>query len=103
MCVLDTGAVEACVWGADGLATAARADRMGRGPHLLVDHSTTEPEATRAFAARLERENGVGWVDAPLSGGPAAARAGALTVMAGGAEDDIARAAPVFADLASNV
>ena len=43
----------------------------------------------------------MGWVDAPVSGGPPAAAAGTLAIMAGGAEADIARARPVLADLGS--
>jgi len=42
------------------------------------------------------------WIDAPVSGGPAAARGGSMTVMAGGEAADIAEIAPVMADLAGN-
>ena len=42
------------------------------------------------------------WIDAPVSGGPPAARDGTMTVMAGGAASDIAEIAPVMADLAAN-
>jgi 3-hydroxyisobutyrate dehydrogenase len=96
MCVLHTDAVEACVFGENGIAKAAR------GPRLLIDMSTIDPAATRDFAARLHAAIGTGWVDAPISGGPDAARAGTMAVMAGGAPDDIAAARPVMADLAAN-
>jgi 3-hydroxyisobutyrate dehydrogenase len=43
------------------------------------------------------------WLDAPVSGGPQAARAGTLTMMAGGDPADLERARPVLADLAANV
>ncbi len=95
VCVTSTDAVEAAVFGIDGVAAAADAQM------ILVDHSTTIVEATRAMAARLREETGMGWVDAPVSGGPPAARAGTLAVMAGGSEDDIDRVAPVMAELAS--
>jgi 3-hydroxyisobutyrate dehydrogenase len=96
MCVLHTAAVEACAFGPDGIATSARSDQ------ILVDLSTADPAATREFAARLKRDTGMGWVDAPVSGGPPAARNGTMTVMAGGEPDDIARVRPLMADMAAN-
>jgi 3-hydroxyisobutyrate dehydrogenase len=96
MCVLHTAAVEACAFGPDGIATSARSDQ------ILVDLSTADPAATREFAARLKRDTGMGWVDAPVSGGPPAARDGTMTVMAGGEPDDIARVRPLMADMAAN-
>jgi 3-hydroxyisobutyrate dehydrogenase len=96
MCVLHTAAVEACAFGPDGIAASARSDQ------ILVDLSTADPAATREFAARLKRDTGMGWVDAPVSGGPPAARDGTMTVMAGGEPDDIARVRPLMADMAAN-
>ena len=96
MCVLHTAAVEACAFGPDGIATSARSDQ------ILVDLSTADPAATREFAARLKRDTSMGWVDAPVSGGPPAARDGTMTVMAGGEPDDIARVRPLMADMAAN-
>lgn len=96
MCVLDTGAVESCVFGPGGIASAARP------PKLLIDMSTADPAATRTMAAWLSERTGTAWVDAPLSGGPPAAREGTMTVMAGGEAADIATAVPIMADLASN-
>jgi 3-hydroxyisobutyrate dehydrogenase len=96
MCVLHTAAVEACAFGPEGIANSARPDK------ILVDLSTADPAATREFAARLKRDTGMGWVDAPVSGGPAAARDGTMTVMAGGVPEDIARIRPVMSDMAAN-
>jgi 3-hydroxyisobutyrate dehydrogenase-like beta-hydroxyacid dehydrogenase len=96
MCVLHTAAVEACAFGPDGIAASARSDQ------ILVDLSTADPAATREFAARLKRDTGMGWVDAPVSGGPPAARDGTMTVMAGGEPEDIARVRPLMADMAAN-
>jgi 3-hydroxyisobutyrate dehydrogenase len=96
MCVLHTQAVEQCVFGPNGIATAADASK------LLIDHSTIDPAKSRAFAARLHDETGMGWVDAPVSGGPVAARQGTLTVMAGGEAKDIMAAQAVMADIATN-
>lgn len=97
-CVLHTEAVHSVVFGQAGIAEA-----QGLSGRLLIDLSTADPEATRQMAARLRAETGMGWVDAPVSGGPQAARTGTLAIMAGGAEADIARALPLLRDLAANV
>jgi 3-hydroxyisobutyrate dehydrogenase len=97
-CVLHTEAVRSVAFGPEGIAQAP--DLSGR---LLIDLSTADPDATRQMATQLQAETGMGWVDAPVSGGPQAARAGTLAVMAGGTEADIARALPLLRDLAANV
>ena len=96
MCVLHTQAVEQCVFGPNGIAVAANATK------LLIDHSTIDPAKSRAFATRLRQETGMGWIDAPVSGGPVAARQGTLTVMAGGDARDIAAAQAMMADISAN-
>jgi 3-hydroxyisobutyrate dehydrogenase len=96
MCVLHTQAVEHCVFGPQGIRETASAGK------LLVDHSTIDPARSRDFAARLRAQAGMGWIDAPVSGGPIAARQGTLTVMAGGEANDIAAVTAVMADLSAN-
>lgn len=98
LCVLHTEAVHSVVFGAEGVARAP-----GGAGKLLIDLSTADPDATRRMAAALRAEAGMGWVDAPVSGGPLAARAGTLAVMAGGAEADIAAALALLRSLATNV
>ncbi|WP_343055119.1 NAD(P)-dependent oxidoreductase [Azospirillum oleiclasticum] len=95
---LNTAAlVEAVAFGADGVRRAA-------GPgKLLIDMSSIDPQATAAMAARLHAETGMGWVDAPLSGGAPAALAGRLTLMIGGEDAAVARAWPVLAELAATM
>ncbi len=88
MCLTDTGAVEAAVFGPDGIAQGLEAGAV------LVDFSSMSPDATRAFAARLLAERGAHWLDAPVSGGTPGAEAGTLAVMAGGDADAFARAEP---------
>lgn len=90
-----TDAVEQAMFGVDGVATALKP------PQLIVDFSTIEVARGKAFAARLREATGCGWIDAPVSGGPPASAAGTLTVMAGGDAADIARIAPLVADVAS--
>lgn len=97
LCLSDTAAVEQVVFGEGGVASA------GRPGQLLVDLSTIHPEATRAMAARLRAQCGMGWVDAPVSGGPAGACAGTLAVMAGGTPEDVARAQPLLMAFAGRV
>jgi len=70
---------------------------------LYVDVSTIHPVTTREMATRLKRERGIGWVDAPVSGGPSGATAGTLAVFAGGAAEDVERARPVLMSFAGRV
>jgi 3-hydroxyisobutyrate dehydrogenase-like beta-hydroxyacid dehydrogenase len=69
---------------------------------LLVDHTT----ASARLAQELHGEaaaRGVGFLDAPVSGGQAGAEKGQLTVMVGGGEREFARAEPVIAVYARRV
>jgi 3-hydroxyisobutyrate dehydrogenase len=86
-------AVEEAVFGSRGLATALRP------PQLVVDFSTIPAAECRDFSRRLHEKTGCTWVDAPVSGGPPASAAGSLTIMAGGAETDIARLRPLMDDV----
>ncbi len=88
ICLTDATAVEDVVFGPDGLMTA---DGSGK---LVVDFSSIHPEAARAIAARLKLANGMGWIDAPVSGGTPGAEQGTLAVMAGGDADDVERVRP---------
>ena len=63
---------------------------------IFVDHTTVSAEVTRELAAAA-RELGVGFVDAPVSGGQAGAENGQLSVMCGGAQADYAAAEPLIA------
>ncbi len=65
---------------------------------LLLDMSSIPPATARDHAGRL-KAGGVGYVDAPVSGGVVGAEAGTLAIMAGGTAEDFARAAEVFGAL----
>ncbi|MCP5083483.1 MAG: NAD(P)-dependent oxidoreductase [Alphaproteobacteria bacterium] len=93
MCVISTDAVEEAVFGEAGVAAGGSAGK------ILVDHSTTIVSNTKDMAARLKAQCGMGWVDAPVSGGPPAARSGTLAIMAGGERGDIGKVEPVMADI----
>ena len=62
---------------------------------VLVDHTTVSARVTAELAA-IAGEKGLGFVDAPISGGQAGAENGALSVMCGGSQADFDRAAPVI-------
>lgn len=63
---------------------------------LFVDHTTVSAQVTRELAD-IAAAQGVGFVDAPVSGGQAGAENGALSIMCGGSIEDYARAEPVMA------
>ncbi len=69
---------------------------------LVIDCSSIAPEATRRVAEEF-RAKGIGFVDAPLSGGSEGAIRGTLTVMCGGSEEDFERARPVLRVIGSKI
>ena len=88
-CVPDAPQVEEALFGEHGAAHGARPAM------LFIDMSTISPVATRGFAERL-RAGGFRFADAPVSGGPARAKTGTLTIMAGASDEDFAAAKPVL-------
>jgi 3-hydroxyisobutyrate dehydrogenase len=60
---------------------------------LVIDMGSSEPASTRRLA-EVARGEGIGYVDAPVSGGVAKAVTGELSIMVGGAGDDVRRARP---------
>ncbi len=87
--------VDIAVFGKDGVATGAKPGT------LIIDMSSIDPEATKTLAAKAA-ENGLRWVDSPLSGGAPKALIGELTLMAGGDAADVADAHNVLQHVASN-
>jgi len=103
LCVSDAAAVEQVVFDPQhGIATAAQGAAGNARVRRIVDHSSIAPSATRGFAQRAAAA-GIGWVDAPVSGGVAGATAGTLAVMAGGAAADVEAATPVIRAYAARV
>ncbi len=89
ICILmlaDSPAVDAVL---EGLEPHLRPGR------LVVDMGSSDPARSVLHAARLEAR-GIGWVDAPVSGGPEGAATGTLAIMAGGAEAHVECARPVL-------
>ncbi len=95
-CLTDDRAVEEVVFGRGGVSEAATSAK------ILVDCSTIKPDAGRRLAARLRERTGMGWIDAPVTGGVTGARAGRLAIMAGGSEADVERVRPVMAAVSHN-
>lgn len=62
---------------------------------IVIDHSTVSVETAREAAARLATR-GIGFLDAPVSGGVEGARNGRLSIMVGGDESTLERARPVL-------
>jgi 3-hydroxyisobutyrate dehydrogenase-like beta-hydroxyacid dehydrogenase len=80
---------------------AAMASRARAG-QIYIDHSTVSPALNRWCAEQL-KGRGADFLDAPVSGGPAGAQAGTLTVMVGGEQAVFDRALPVFQTFGKNI
>jgi 3-hydroxyisobutyrate dehydrogenase-like beta-hydroxyacid dehydrogenase len=76
-------------------------------PHLeagqvVMDMSSSDPAHSTVHAQRLAAR-GIGWVDAPVSGGPEGAANGSLAIMAGGTASDFETVKPLLDILGGNV
>jgi 3-hydroxyisobutyrate dehydrogenase-like beta-hydroxyacid dehydrogenase len=69
---------------------------------VVLDMGSSDPVDTRQRAARLAAR-GIGWVDAPVSGGAEGAAAATLAIMAGGTNEDVARVRPILEAVGANV
>ena len=94
--VIDTRAVEEVALGPRGIIEGAKPGSV------VVDHSTIDPDGARRIAAAL-KARGIEMIDAPVSGGPAVADAGALSMMAGGDEAVLDRIRPILASYAKTI
>ncbi|MEQ8829757.1 MAG: NAD(P)-dependent oxidoreductase [Alphaproteobacteria bacterium] len=95
--------VFACVGNDDDLRSVVLGDDgafagMSKGT-VFVDHTTASADVARELAA-AGTEAGIGFIDAPVSGGQAGAENGVLTVMCGGDSDVYAKVEPVIAAFA---
>ena len=89
VCVGNDDDVREVVLGEQGAFSAMAAGAV------LVDHTTASAELARELAG-LASSQGLGFLDAPVSGGQAGAESGVLTVMVGGERDSFDRLAPVI-------
>jgi 3-hydroxyisobutyrate dehydrogenase len=90
VCVGNDDDVRAVTLGADGAIAAMKPGA------ILVDHTTASATVARELYAAA-KARGVGFLDAPVSGGQAGAENGKLTIMVGGDADAFAVAEPVLA------
>ena len=65
---------------------------------LVIDCSSIDPPTAQKHAAHLT-EKGLGYLDAPVSGGPSGAEAAKLAIMVGGSAEDFARGASLLSEL----
>ncbi len=99
----DADVVLMCVGNDDDVrAVAGRALTTMKAGTVLVDHTTASAEVAREVHAAAQAR-GVGFLDAPVSGGQAGAENGKLTIMVGGDDDVFARAEPLLAHYARAV
>ena len=84
---------------ADVIEKAAGSLKKGA---VFVDHTTASPTLARRLSRELS-ELGIGFVDAPVSGGQAGAENGALSVMCGGTEEHVERARPAMEAYAARI
>ena len=82
------GVVQAVTLGERGIVRGSRAK-------VLIDVSTTGPTVARLVAGAAA-ERGISWVDSPVSGGVAGARAGTLAVMVSCAQETFPRVEPLL-------
>src|SRR5512147_240009 len=93
MCVTDQKAAEEVLFSPQGIS------QSGKQGLLVVDFSSIAPASAREFSMKLNEE-GIGMIDAPVSGGVPGAEKGTLAIMAGGRPEHIERARPVVMHLA---
>lgn len=90
MCVGNDDDVRSITLGQHGALSAMKPNAM------LVDHTTTSAELARELA-QVAKEQGISFMDAPVSGGQAGAENGQLTIMCGGEQTLFEKLQPVFA------
>jgi 3-hydroxyisobutyrate dehydrogenase len=89
MCVGNDDDVRSVVYGDDGALAGMR-----KGA-ILVDHTTASAIVAREIFEKA-KQLGIGFVDAPVSGGQAGAQNGQLGIMCGGEQADFSKAKPVI-------
>ena len=71
---------------------------------VFIDHTTTSPALARELAQKCAAAGkDLSFIDAPVSGGQAGAENGQLTIMAGGAEDEMSKATPIMEAYAKRI
>ncbi len=92
--------VRSVVFGESGFGDTGALAGMAEGA-VLIDHTTASASLARELGAACA-ERGIGFIDAPVSGGQAGAEHARLTVMCGGDADTFATVAPLLDAYAIN-
>jgi 3-hydroxyisobutyrate dehydrogenase len=88
-CVGNDADLRSVVLGDDGILAGLGSSQ------IFVDHTTASADVAREIFG-LAKDQGVGFIDAPVSGGQAGAENGVLTVMCGGEQGPFDSAKPVI-------
>jgi 3-hydroxyisobutyrate dehydrogenase-like beta-hydroxyacid dehydrogenase len=96
LCLPDTEAVEEILYGREGITEAMKPGQV------LVDCSTIHPLAARRIHQTL-KGRGVHFLDAPISGMEARAKAGTLTIMVGGEEPGYQQVRPALEAMGNTI
>ena len=96
VCVVDAAQTREVLFGPAGLAPQLSAG------HVVLLCPTIAPQDVEAIAAQLT-ERGIHTIDAPMSGGPARARDGSMSLMVAGEDAVVARVQPLFDALSNKV
>lgn len=104
--VADCDVVLACLGNDDDVRSVLLGDggalaAMKPGA-LLIDHTTVSPALAKELAAQAQKR-GIGFVDAPVSGGQAGAENGKLAIMCGGTAAAMAAATPIMQAYAARI
>lgn len=91
--VVDATEVDEVLFGSDGIVASGARDR------IVMIASTLDPDYVRRLPARCEG-SGVAILDTPISGGPAKAHAGTMTIMIAGSAAERERSADIVAAIA---
>jgi len=95
-CLPDTETVESVLFGKEGIADVLKSGQV------IIDCGTIHPLATRKFAEALQG-GGIPFLDAPVSGMEARAKAGTLTIMVGGEEAVFQRVRPALEAMGNKI
>jgi 3-hydroxyisobutyrate dehydrogenase-like beta-hydroxyacid dehydrogenase len=95
-CLPNTDTVEEILFGGEGIAEVLKSGQV------IIDCSTIHPLGTRKIARDLKRR-GVPFLDAPISGMEARAKAGTLTIMVGGEENIFLQVRPALEAMGNKI
>lgn len=97
----NSSIVERVLLGDENAPNSGWAARLPRGA-VVIDMSSSEPERSRKLGAQLG-EAGLGYLDAPVSGGVKRAVEGKLAILVGGSQETLERCRALFDAMGSSV